>query len=79
MTIKTNVDGVFCDGKCNSKVEFMPTDFQIVDYIMGIKKEKLVTGITTYGLFIDPPLGRVGMKQNLKRRSKVEVLVATCQ
>jgi pyruvate/2-oxoglutarate dehydrogenase complex dihydrolipoamide dehydrogenase (E3) component len=46
---KTNVDGVFAIGDCNGKGGFTHTsynDFQIVeDYIMGNKKEKLVTGL----------------------------------
>jgi pyruvate/2-oxoglutarate dehydrogenase complex dihydrolipoamide dehydrogenase (E3) component len=55
-------------GDCNGKGGFTHTsynDFQIVeDYIMGNKKRKISDRITTYGLFIDPPLGRVGMTKS---------------
>lgn len=62
---KTNVAGIFAIGDCNGKGAFTHTsynDFQIVeDYLLGDKKRKISDRITTYGLFIDPPLGRVGM------------------
>ncbi|MEC5166699.1 pyruvate/2-oxoglutarate dehydrogenase complex dihydrolipoamide dehydrogenase (E3) component [Flavobacterium sp. PL11] len=62
---KTNVAGIFAIGDCNGKGAFTHTsynDFQIVeDYLLGDKKRKISDRIITYGLFIDPPLGRVGM------------------
>ncbi len=37
-------------------------DYQIVEnQLFGEKNRKISDRITTYGLFIDPPLGRVGM------------------
>jgi pyruvate/2-oxoglutarate dehydrogenase complex dihydrolipoamide dehydrogenase (E3) component len=59
-------------GDCNGKGGFTHSynDLIVEDYIMGNKKRKISDRITTYGLFIDPPLGRVGMTK-LKRRSKV--------
>jgi pyruvate/2-oxoglutarate dehydrogenase complex dihydrolipoamide dehydrogenase (E3) component len=55
-------------------------DFQIVeDYIMGNKKRKISDRITTYGLFIDPPLGRVGMTKSEAEKQGFEVLMATYQ
>jgi pyruvate/2-oxoglutarate dehydrogenase complex dihydrolipoamide dehydrogenase (E3) component len=62
---KTNIEGIFAIGDCNGKGAFTHTsynDFQIVEeYILGDKKRKISDRITTYGLFIDPPLGRVGL------------------
>ncbi|SHM63950.1 mercuric reductase [Flavobacterium xanthum] len=62
---KTNTAGIFAIGDCNGKGAFTHTsynDFQIVEeYILGAKKRKISDRITTYGLFIDPPLARVGM------------------
>jgi len=62
---KTNIEGIFAIGDCNGKGAFTHTsynDFQIVqEYILGDKKRKISDRINTYGLFIDPPLGRVGM------------------
>jgi pyruvate/2-oxoglutarate dehydrogenase complex dihydrolipoamide dehydrogenase (E3) component len=53
-------------------------DFQIVeDYIMG-NKRKISDRITTYGLFIDPPLGRVGMTKS-EAEQGFDVLIAPYQ
>jgi pyruvate/2-oxoglutarate dehydrogenase complex dihydrolipoamide dehydrogenase (E3) component len=35
-----------------------------------------VTGITTYGLFIDPPLGRVGTNKTEAAKQGFDVLIA---
>ena len=62
---QTNVKGIFALGDCNGKGAFTHTaynDFQIVEnYINGDKKRKISDRIATYALFVDPPLGRVGM------------------
>jgi pyruvate/2-oxoglutarate dehydrogenase complex dihydrolipoamide dehydrogenase (E3) component len=42
---------------------------------MGNKKRKISDRITTYGLFIDPPLGRVGMTKS-SCEARFEVLMA---
>jgi pyruvate/2-oxoglutarate dehydrogenase complex dihydrolipoamide dehydrogenase (E3) component len=76
---KTNVEGIFAIGDCNGKGAFTHTsynDFQIVeDYIFGDKKRKLSDRITTYGLFIDPPLGRVGMTKAEAEKKGLDVLI----
>ena len=62
---QTNVPGVFAIGDCNGQGAFTHTsynDFQIVEsYLLKKKERKISDRITTYGLFIDPPLGRIGM------------------
>lgn len=62
---QTNVPGVFAIGDCNGQGAFTHTsynDFQIVEsYLLRKKERKISDRITTYGLFIDPPLGRIGM------------------
>jgi pyruvate/2-oxoglutarate dehydrogenase complex dihydrolipoamide dehydrogenase (E3) component len=76
---KTNVEGIFAIGDCNGKGAFTHTsynDFQIVeDYIFGDKKRKISDRITTYGLFIDPPLGRVGMTKADAEKKGLDILV----
>jgi pyruvate/2-oxoglutarate dehydrogenase complex dihydrolipoamide dehydrogenase (E3) component len=76
---KTNIEGVFAIGDCNGKGAFTHTsynDFQIVeDYILGDKKRKISYRITTYGLFIDPPLGRVGMTKAEAERKGFDILI----
>ncbi|MBY0536556.1 MAG: mercuric reductase [Chitinophagaceae bacterium] len=62
---KTSVEGVFAMGDCNGRGAFTHTaynDFQIVEsYLFGNKNRKISDRIMTYGLFVDPPLGRVGL------------------
>ena len=76
---QTNVDGIFAMGDCNGKGAFTHTaynDFQIVsDFIFGNKSRKISDRILTYGLFVDPPLGRVGMtkKQAIEKGHKIKV------
>lgn len=75
---QTNVEGIFAMGDCNGKGAFTHTaynDFQIVsDYLFGNKTRKISDRIPTYGLFVDPPLGRVGMtrKQALAAGYKIK-------
>ena len=75
----TTVEGVFAIGDCNGKGAFTHTsynDFQIVeDFILGDKKRKISDRIPTYGLFIDPPLGRVGMTKGEAIKKGFSVLV----
>ena len=76
---KTNVEGIFAIGDCNGKGAFTHTsynDFQIVeDYVLGAKKRKISDRIITYGLFIDPPLGRVGMTKEEAKEKGFSVLI----
>lgn len=63
--LKTNVKGIFALGDCNGKGAFTHTaynDYEIIAENMFDGKDRKVSDrITTYGLFVDPPLGRVGM------------------
>ena len=64
---KTNVDGIFALGDCNGEGAFTHTaynDFQIVkNYLFEDQTRKIASRISTYGLFVDPPLGRCGMNK----------------
>jgi pyruvate/2-oxoglutarate dehydrogenase complex dihydrolipoamide dehydrogenase (E3) component len=74
---ETNVKGVFALGDCNGKGAFTHTsynDFEVAaSFLFDQKKRKISDRILTYGLFIDPPLGRVGMtkKEALEKGLKV--------
>ena len=76
---KTNIEGIFAIGDCNGKGAFTHTsynDFQIVEeYILGDKKRKISDRIITYGLFIDPPLGRVGMTKAEATEKGLSILI----
>lgn len=74
---ETNVKGVFALGDCNGKGAFTHTsynDFEVAaSFLFDRKKRKISDRILTYGLFIDPPLGRVGMtkKEAMEKGLKV--------
>lgn len=76
---QTNVDGIFAIGDCNGQGAFTHTaynDFQIVkSFLLKKKKRKISERITTYGLFIDPPLGRIGMTKKEALEKGYEILV----
>jgi pyruvate/2-oxoglutarate dehydrogenase complex dihydrolipoamide dehydrogenase (E3) component len=62
---QTNVEGIFALGDCNGKGAFTHTaynDYQVVEnFLFGDGSRKISDRIMTYGLFVDPPLGRAGM------------------
>lgn len=62
---ETNVKGIFALGDCNGRGAFTHTaynDFEVVtSFLFEGKKRKISDRIMTYGLFVDPPLGRAGM------------------
>jgi pyruvate/2-oxoglutarate dehydrogenase complex dihydrolipoamide dehydrogenase (E3) component len=76
---QTNVEGIFAIGDCNGEGAFTHTaynDFQIVQSFLFKKKERKISDrITTYGLFIDPPLGRIGMTKKEALEKGHEILV----
>jgi pyruvate/2-oxoglutarate dehydrogenase complex dihydrolipoamide dehydrogenase (E3) component len=63
--LETNVPGVFALGDCNGMGAFTHTaynDYEIIaENMFDGKDRKISDRITTYGLFIDPPLGRAGL------------------
>src|SRR5690606_19642700 len=76
--LKTNVDGVYALGDCNGKGAFTHTaynDYEIIaeNKFQG-KNRKVSDRILTYGLFVDPPLGRAGLtkEQALKEGYKIK-------
>lgn len=66
--LETNVAGIYAMGDCNGKGAFTHTaynDYEIVaENLFEGKDRKVSDRITTYGLFVDPPLGRVGMTKS---------------
>jgi pyruvate/2-oxoglutarate dehydrogenase complex dihydrolipoamide dehydrogenase (E3) component len=63
--LQTNIDGIFALGDCNGKGAFTHTaynDYEIIaENLFDGKDRKVSDRILTYGLFVDPPLGRAGM------------------
>lgn len=75
---KTNVENVFALGDCNGRGAFTHTaynDYQIVEnFLFGDKTKKITDRIPTYGLFVDPPLGRCGLTKSEALAQGINVL-----
>ncbi len=79
--LRTSLPGVWALGDCNGKGAFTHTsynDYEIVAANLFDNDPRRVSDrITVYGLYIDPPLGRVGLTEAQVRQSKRNALVAT--
>ncbi len=77
--LRTNVPGIWAIGDVNGRGAFTHTsynDYEIVAANLFDNDPRKVTDrIVCYGLFIDPPLGRVGMTEQQARQSGRDVLV----
>ena len=77
--LRTTADGVWAMGDCNGKGAFTHTsynDFEIVAAnLLDDDPRRVSDRVTTYALYIDPPLGRAGMTEDEVRRSGRKALV----
>lgn len=77
--LRTAAAGIWALGDCNGRGAFTHTaynDFEIVAANLFDNDSRRVSDrIPCYGLFIDPPLGRVGMNENQARESGRRVLI----
>jgi pyruvate/2-oxoglutarate dehydrogenase complex dihydrolipoamide dehydrogenase (E3) component len=77
---RTNVQGVWAIGDVNGRGAFTHTsynDFEIVAAnLFNNDPRKISDRIPCYGLFIDPPLGRVGMTEKEVKAKGIKALVA---
>jgi len=77
--LRTNVPAIWAIGDVNGRGAFTHTsynDFEILAANMFDDDPRRVSDrITTYGLFIDPPLGRVGMTEREVRESGRKALI----
>jgi pyruvate/2-oxoglutarate dehydrogenase complex dihydrolipoamide dehydrogenase (E3) component len=78
--LRTNVPGIFAMGDCNGRGAFTHTsynDFEIIAAnLFEGDSRRVEDRILTYGLFIDPPLGRAGMTETDVRSKGIKALVA---
>jgi pyruvate/2-oxoglutarate dehydrogenase complex dihydrolipoamide dehydrogenase (E3) component len=78
--LRTNVPGILAMGDCNGRGAFTHTsynDFEIIAAnLFNDGPRRVEDRILTYGLFIDPPLGRAGMTETDVRRKGIKALVA---
>jgi pyruvate/2-oxoglutarate dehydrogenase complex dihydrolipoamide dehydrogenase (E3) component len=77
--LRTNVDHIWAMGDCNGKGAFTHTsynDFEIVAAnLLDNDPRRVSDRITTYALYIDPPLGRAGMTVGQVRASGRKALL----
>jgi pyruvate/2-oxoglutarate dehydrogenase complex dihydrolipoamide dehydrogenase (E3) component len=77
--LRTNVDHIWAMGDCNGRGAFTHTsynDFEIVAAnLLDDDPRRVSDRITTYALYIDPPLGRAGMTVEQVRASGRPALV----
>ncbi|WP_105384840.1 FAD-containing oxidoreductase [Neorhizobium alkalisoli] len=77
--LATNVEGIWAIGDCNGRGAFTHTaynDFEIVSAnLFDGENRKVSDRLLGYALYIDPPLGRVGMSETEARKTGKKVLV----
>ncbi len=77
--LRTNVKGIWALGDCNGKGAFTHTsynDFEIVAAnLVDNDARKVSDRILCYGLYTDPPLGRVGLTEAQVRASGRKTLI----
>ncbi len=76
----TNIPGIWALGECNGKGAFTHTSYNdyeiVVDQLFGSNTRRASNRIPCYGLFIDPPLGRVGMTEREVKESGKNALIS---
>jgi pyruvate/2-oxoglutarate dehydrogenase complex dihydrolipoamide dehydrogenase (E3) component len=79
--LRTKVKGIWAMGDVNGRGAFTHTsynDFEIVaDNVIDGGKRSVGGRVPVYGLFIDPPLGRIGMSETEVRKSGRKALIGT--
>ena len=79
--LRTNVDGIWALGDCNGQGAFTHTSYNdqeiVAANLFHDDPRRVSDRITCYGLFIDPPLGRVGMTEAQALASGRNVLIGT--
>jgi pyruvate/2-oxoglutarate dehydrogenase complex dihydrolipoamide dehydrogenase (E3) component len=77
--LRTNVPGIWALGDCNGKGGFTHTsynDFEIVAAnLLDNDHRRVSDRILAYALYIDPPLGHVGMSETQVRHSGKKALI----
>ncbi|HLK90654.1 MAG TPA: FAD-containing oxidoreductase [Polyangia bacterium] len=80
-TLATNVPGIWALGDCNGRGAFTHTaynDYEIVAAnLLDGAQRRVSERIPAYALYIDPPLGRVGMTETEARASGRPLLVGS--
>jgi pyruvate/2-oxoglutarate dehydrogenase complex dihydrolipoamide dehydrogenase (E3) component len=76
---RTNVEGIWAMGDCNGKGAFTHTsynDYEIVAAnLLDNGSRRISDRIPAYALFIDPPLGRIGLTEQEAKREGRDILI----
>jgi len=79
--LATNVPGIWALGDCNGRGAFTHTaynDYEIVAAnLLDGESRKVSDRVSGYALYIDPPLGRVGMTESQARATGRPLLIST--
>jgi pyruvate/2-oxoglutarate dehydrogenase complex dihydrolipoamide dehydrogenase (E3) component len=79
--LATNVPGIWALGDCNGRGAFTHTaynDYEIVAAnLLDGESRKVSDRVQGYALYIDPPLGRVGMTESQARATGRPLLIST--
>jgi len=77
--LATNVEGIWAMGDCNGKGAFTHTaynDFEIIAANLFDGEDRKVSDrLVGYALYIDPPLGRVGLSETEAKKAGKRILV----
>jgi len=77
--LETTVPGIWALGDCNGRGAFTHTSYNdheiVAANLFDGGKRRISDRIPCYGLFIDPPLGRIGMTEAQARASGRDVLM----
>jgi pyruvate/2-oxoglutarate dehydrogenase complex dihydrolipoamide dehydrogenase (E3) component len=80
-SLATTAEGVWALGECNGRGAFTHTaynDFEIVTAnLLEGENRRVSDRVSGYALYIDPPLGRVGLSETDARKSGRKVLVGS--
>jgi pyruvate/2-oxoglutarate dehydrogenase complex dihydrolipoamide dehydrogenase (E3) component len=79
--LRTKIAGIWAMGDVNGRGAWTHTsynDFEIVaDNVIDGGQRSVANRVPVYGLFIDPPLGRIGLSETEVRKSGKPALMAT--
>jgi pyruvate/2-oxoglutarate dehydrogenase complex dihydrolipoamide dehydrogenase (E3) component len=79
--LRTNVPGIYAMGDCNGRGAFTHTaynDYEIVAAnLLDNDPRRVSDRILCYAMYLDPPLGRIGMTEDQVRTSGRPALIAT--
>lgn len=79
--LRTNAEGVWALGDVNGRGAFTHTSYNdheiVADNLLDGGARSIQDRIAVYGLFTDPPLGRIGMSENEVRKQGRPALIAS--